>query len=98
MSAYQANITADFTGKQANRVALWNYGHFHRVGHTSKADNGRYNMIQNPNMLGQDWGYIEDARSSQFSTEIIDPEKRTVTVIMFASSRSGADTEFTLDY
>lgn len=98
MSAYQANITADFTGKQANRVALWNYGHFHRVGHTSKADNGRYNMIQNPNMLGQDWGYIGDARSSQFSTEIIDPEKRTVTVIRFASSRRGADTEFTLDY
>src|SRR5699024_5575656 len=80
MSAYQSTVNVDFTNKPVDRIAVINYGHYHAYGHVSKESNGHFNLVQHPNLLDPSWSYIVDVHGQQFSTEIIDPEKRKVTV------------------
>lgn len=96
-SDYQASVNADFTGKPANRIAVINYGHHHMYGHTDKATNGNFNIVQFPNMLGKTWGYIGNPSGSQFGTEIFDITNRKMTVVRFAPTDQ-QDAEFTLDF
>ena len=97
MSAYEGTISVDFSGHTKDRVAVWTYGHFHAYGHTTKQENGRFNFIQSPNLVGKTWAFIGDIRSCQFQTQIIDTTKRRIHVVRFAPS-AGRDKEFTLTY
>lgn len=97
MSDYYVDVSVDFTGKVKNRIAVMNYGHHHNVGHTTKQDNGHFNIVQHPNLLGPDWGNIGDTRGCEFSTELVDPINRKVVIIRF-SPFDEKDKEFTLDY
>lgn len=97
MSPYQSSINVDFTGKQKNRIAVINYGHYHSYGHISKEDNGYFNIVQHPNSLDPSWSYIGDVRGQQFSTQLINVEDRTVSVIRFAPT-SDQDPDFTLNF
>lgn len=95
---YSASISVDFTKNNKGRIAAINYGHYHTYGHTSKEENGHFNVIQYPNLLGPGWGYIGDPRGQQFATQIIDTEYRKVHVIRFSPNTDNVDSEFTLDY
>ena len=97
MSDYYVDVSVDFTGKAKNRIAVMNYGHHHNVGHTTRHDNGHFNIVQHPNLLGPDWGNIGDTRGCEFSTELVDPINRKVVIIRF-SPFDETDKEFTMDF
>ena len=97
MSDYYVDVSADFTGKAKNRIAVMNYGHHHNVGHTTRHNNGHFNIVQHPNLLGPDWGNIGDTRGCEFSTELVDPVNRKVVIIRF-SPFDEKDKEFILDF
>lgn len=97
MSAYTVSVNVDFSGKPKNRIAVINYGHHHRYGHTNHSDNGSFNLVQCPNLLGLNWSYIGDVRGQQFTTELIDTTNRTVTVIRFSPTDT-SDENFTMSY
>lgn len=96
-SAYNVSVDVDFSDKPANRVVVWNYGHHHGYGHKSIAENGYFNIIQHRNLLDASWSYIGNPSGSQFSTQIIDTENRTVTNVRFAPT-SNRDADFTLNF
>ena len=96
-SAYVTNVSVDYSGKPKNRLIVYNYGHFHSYGHTSRLENGSFNIVQFPNMLGKSWGYLSNPTSTQFGVEIIDPTNKKLTVVRY-SPNSTKDPEFTLDF
>ena len=96
-SAYKVSVDVDFTNRQKDRVIVWNYGHMHQYGHATKEENGHFNMIQHPNLLGGSWSYIGNPSGSQFSTQNIDTENRKVTTVRFAPTND-KDSDFTLDF
>lgn len=97
MTPYNSAVSVDFGGKTANRIAVINYGHYHTYGHTSKTDNGLFNLVQHPNLCAPGWSYVGDVRGQQFTTELIDTTNRTVTVIRFSPTDTN-DEKFTMSY
>lgn len=98
MSKYTTSVSVDFSGKPKNRVAVINYGHHHSTGHTTMSENGLFNIVQNPNMLGREWGYVGSTESVQHTIESVDVKNRKVYVARFGSADASSDKEFTLTF
>ena len=98
-SNYKTSISTDFSGKKANRIIAVHYGHYHANGHTTREENGNFNIIQVPNMLGRNFDNVGSLGGSQFLTEIIDVTNKKLYLIRFAPINSqNPDEEFTLDF
>lgn len=96
-SAYDITVDISFKGHPSGRVAVWNYGHHHHAGHRTISQNGNFNLVQFPNMMGSDWSHIGTPTGSQFATELIDTKNKKVHVIRF-SPLDTSDPEFTMDF
>lgn len=96
-SAYKGTVSANFSNKQKNRIAVINYGHFHTYGHVDKKTNGTFNIVQFPNMLSKYYDRVGNPQGSQFAVELVDVSQRKVYIKRFAPTEQ-TDPEFVLDF
>ena len=98
MGAYNVTVDVDFTGHTKDRIALLLYGHYHTNGHITKKDNGNFNIIQVPKMLGPGWDRIGSTDACRFTIIGVNTSNRQIYVNRFSDETSIDDVEFTLDY